>query len=182
MVHDLQGEANMPPIVGMLFSTVKENSERLKAITAGMSQEEVDYRGPDNDSNSTAQLIQHILYVDLNWAYRIKGEPLPSSLRERHGPMIDENNKLPMVKGESVEALLSDYESVIDLLRDICSRLTDADLDRVVTFGHENEKQATIRWGIWHMADHSRYHQAHINLLRKRFREYSLDPNTSVRV
>lgn len=182
MVHDLQGEANMSPIVGMLFSAVRENSERLRAITASMSQEEVDYRGPDNVSNSTAQLIQHILYVDLNWVYRIKGEPLPPSLRERHGPMIDENNRLPMVKGKSVEALLSDYKGVIDLLKDICSRLADADLDRVVTFGHENEKQATIRWGIWHMADHSRYHQAHINLLRKRYRDYALDPNTNVRV
>ncbi|WFR65731.1 hypothetical protein P9222_13715 [Paenibacillus amylolyticus] len=34
---------------------------------------------------------------------------------------------------------------------------------------HQNEKQATIRWGLWHMADHNRYHQAHINQLRKWF-------------
>jgi hypothetical protein len=69
--------------------------------------------------------------------------------------------------------LISEYEEVLSMLKDICTQLQDADLDRVVTFGHENEKQATIRWGLWHMADHNRYHQAHINLLRKWYAEHS---------
>ncbi|KQO13786.1 DinB family protein [Paenibacillus sp. Leaf72] len=171
MLHDLKGEANMSPIVGMLYSAVKENSERLKFITSGMSQEEVDSKGPSHHSNSTAQLIKHILYVDLNWVYRIKGQPLPQLLKEQYGPMIDENNRLPMVQGMPLNTLISSYEDVLNMLKDICAQLIDADLDKVVTFGHENEKQATIRWGLWHMADHSRYHQAQINQLRKWFSE-----------
>lgn len=172
MLYDLQGEADMSMVVGMLYSAVKENSTRLQFITDGMSQEEVDYKGPDNKFNSTAQLIKHITYVDLNWAYRIKGQPLPPSLIEQYGPMIDEDNRLPMVRGMSYHTLMSKYIGVITMLRDSCVQLTDADLEKVVTFGHENEKQATIRWGLWHMADHSRYHQAHINQLRKWYREY----------
>ncbi|WP_088102918.1 DinB family protein [Halalkalibacter urbisdiaboli] len=167
MLYDLQGEANMSPIVGILYSTVKENSQRLKVITNGMSLEEIDYKGPNNNMNSTAQLIKHIMYVDLNWVFRIKGQPLPDALKEQYGPMIDTNNRLPMVKGKSLNTLISEYEGVIKMLKDTCTQLTDADLDNVVTFGHENEKQATIRWGLWHMADHNRYHQAHINQLRK---------------
>lgn len=46
MLYDLQGEANMSPIVGILYSAVEENSQRLQLITDGMSQEEVDYKGP----------------------------------------------------------------------------------------------------------------------------------------
>ncbi len=174
MLYDLQGEANMSPIAGILYSAVKENSQRLQLITGGMSQEEVDYKGPNNNSNSTAQLIKHIMYVDLNWVYRIKGQPLPQSLKEQYGPMIDENNRLPMVKGMSLDTLMSKYEGVLRMLQDSCTQLTDAELDKVVTFGHENEKQATIRWGLWHMADHSRYHQAQINQLRKWYSENSL--------
>ncbi|MBW5447153.1 DUF664 domain-containing protein [Cohnella sp. CFH 77786] len=170
MFYDLKGEANMSPMVGILYSAVKENSERLRFITDGMSQEKLDYKGPDHNSNSTAQLIKHITYVDLNWVYRIKGQPLPQSLIEEYGPMIDENNRLPMVKGMSLNTLMSKYEGVLSMLKDSCSQLTDGDLDQVVTFGHENEKQATLRWGLWHMADHSRYHQAHINQLRKWYR------------
>lgn len=169
MIYDLQGQANMPPIVGILYSTVKENSQRLRSITEGMSQEEVDYKGPLNKTNSTAQLIKHITYVDLNWVYRIKVQPLPQSLSEQYGPMIDENNMLPMVDGVSLKSLMDNYEIVLNMFEAACTQLLDADLNKVVNFGPENEKQATIRWGIWHMADHSRYHQAHINQLRKWF-------------
>ncbi|MED0923864.1 DinB family protein, partial [Bacillus paranthracis] len=35
---------------------------------------------------------------------------------------------------------------------------------------YEKEENATIRWGIWHIADHNRYHQAHISQLRKLYR------------
>ncbi|QOT11091.1 DinB family protein [Paenibacillus sp. JNUCC32] len=171
MLYDLQGEGNMSTIVGMLYGAVRENSERLKSVSEGMSQEEVDYKGPGGHYNSAAQLIKHITYVDLNWVYRIKREVLPPSLKDEYGPMIDEHNKLPMVRGISLDTLLSKYEVVFNLLKDACSQLTDADLDRIVTFGHENEKQATLRWGLWHMADHNRYHQAHINQLRKWYSE-----------
>ncbi|ANA78612.1 YkkA [Paenibacillus vortex V453] len=171
MLHDLQGEENMSTIVGMLYGAVKENSQRLKSISEGMLQEEVDYKGPSNHYNSTAQLIQHLLYVDLNWVYRIKGQPLPQSLKDKYGPMIDDINRLPMVKGIPLETLMSNYEDVLNRLKETCTQLTDADLDNIVTFGHENEKQATIRWGLWHIADHNRYHQAHINQLRKWYSE-----------
>ena len=39
---------------------------------------------------------------------------------------------------------------------------------------YEKGETATIRWGIWHIADHNRYHQAHISRLRKLYREYKL--------
>ncbi|MGE6579074.1 DinB family protein [Paenibacillus xylanexedens] len=170
MIYDLQGQANMEPIVGMLFSAVTENSQRLKSITEGMSQEEVDYKGGKNQFNSTAQLIRHITFVDMNWVYRIKGSVLPQPLIEQYGPMIDENNRLPLVQGVSRDTLISqNEEDVLTLLKETCTQVADADLDQVVNFGHQNEKQATIRWGLWHMADHNRYHQAHINQLRRWF-------------
>ncbi|UPK46399.1 DinB family protein [Paenibacillus pabuli] len=171
MLYDLKGEANMSPVVGLLYSAVTENSQRLQRITDGMSLEEIDYKGPNHNFNSTAQLIKHITYVDLNWVYRINGLPLPQTLKEQHGPMIDEHGRLPMVQGVSLSILMSTYEGVITMLKDACAQLTDDDLARIVTFGHENEKQATIRWGIWHIADHSRYHQAHINQLRRWYHE-----------
>ncbi|MFC9708172.1 DinB family protein [Paenibacillus sp. NPDC056933] len=171
MLYDIKGEANMSPVVGLLYAAVKENSQRLQRITDGMSLEEIDYKGPNNNFNSTAQLIKHITYVDLNWVYRINGLPLPQALKEQHGPMIDENGRLPMVQRISLCTLMSTYEGVITMLKDACAQLTDDDLARIVTFGHKNEKQATIRWGIWHIADHSRYHQAHINQLRRWYHE-----------
>lgn len=128
----------------MLYSAVNENYSRLISIVSDMSQQEIDYKGPNQTYNSTAQLIRHLAYVDLNWIFRIKGEPIPKQLEKKYGPMLDQNNKLPFISGVSLEQILTDYEA---------------------------EKQATIQWGIWHMADHNRYHQAHINQLRKWFEE-----------
>jgi hypothetical protein len=60
MILDLKGESKMEPIVGMLFSKVDGNYKRLKSTVAGMSQEELDYKGPNQEYNSTAQLIRHL--------------------------------------------------------------------------------------------------------------------------
>lgn len=77
MFYDLIGEPKMDPVVGILYSMVEGNYKRLKSIVAGMVQEELDYRGPNPKYNSTAQLLRHLAYVDLNWVYRIKGEVIP---------------------------------------------------------------------------------------------------------
>jgi uncharacterized damage-inducible protein DinB len=175
MIHDLKGEKNMTPVTGMLFAAVKENSDRLKFITDSMSQEEVDYRGPGNLYNSTAQLLRHITFVDMNWVYRIQGQTLPYDMLEQYGPMMDENNKLPYIEGISRDTLISQHQLIMNMLKETCTVLTDADMDIVVTFGHRNEKEASVRWGLWHMADHNRYHQAHINQLRKWFHTHSSD-------
>ncbi|MNY49241.1 hypothetical protein D3C86_1846430 [compost metagenome] len=60
------------------------------------------------------------MYVDLNWVYKMKGQPLSLSLKEQYGPMIDANNRLPMVKGMSLNTLLSKYEGVVRMLKDSC--------------------------------------------------------------
>lgn len=79
-------------------------------------------------------------------------------MQEVYGPIIDENHKLLMIQGVLWNTLMSKYEGVIEMLKETCTQLSDADLDQVVTFGHDNEKEATIRWGLWHMADPNRYH------------------------
>lgn len=169
MILDLKGESSMEPIVGMLYSVVDGNYKRLKSIVAGMSQEELDYKGPNQKYNSIAQLIRHLAYVDLNWVFRIKGEPVPELLEDKYGPMLDKNNEIPLIYGVSLERILSDYDEVFNMFKSICFQLTDNQLNKIVEY--ENGVTATIRWGIWHIADHNRYHQAHINQLRKWYKE-----------
>lgn len=141
----------MEPIVGMLYTMVESNYQRFKSIVAGMDQEELEFKGPSQNYNSSAQLLRHLMCVDLNWVYRIKGKLIPKELEKKYGPMLDENNQLPQVKGISLEFLLNEYDYV---------------LNQPVEY---DGNEATIQWGIWHIADHNRYHQAHINQLRKWF-------------
>jgi exonuclease VII small subunit len=53
----------MQPVVGMLFSIVDGNYKRLKTIVRGMSQEELNYKGPNEEFNSTAQLLRHLKHM-----------------------------------------------------------------------------------------------------------------------
>lgn len=105
--------------------------------------------------------------MDLTWVYRIKDEVIPLDLEGKYGPMLDENNQLPQLKGISLEVLLNDYDDVINMIKSLCYQLTDKQLKRLVDY--ENGNETTIKWGIWHMVDHNRYHQAHISQLRKWF-------------
>lgn len=94
MILDLKGESKMDPIVGILYSAVDGNYKGLISIVAGMSQEELDYKGPNQKYNSTAQLIRHLAYVNLNWVFRIKGELVQKLLQDKYGPMLDKNNEI----------------------------------------------------------------------------------------
>ncbi|MGQ3479318.1 DinB family protein [Paenibacillus sp. TY11] len=104
-------------------------------------------------------------YVDLKWVYRIKGEDIPEYLEEKYGPMVDKNNNIPQSRDVPLNDLLSDYDFVVKLLESICCQLNDEDLNDVVNY--EEGRKSTIKWGIWHISDHSRYHPANINQLRK---------------
>ncbi|MDM5197220.1 DinB family protein [Fictibacillus enclensis] len=171
MIHDLKGKPEMGPVAGMLYAMAEGNYQRLKSIVAGITQEELDYKGPNNEYNSTAQLLKHLAYVDLNWVFRIKGEAISLELEEHYGPILDENRQLPQVKGIPLDVLIRNYDDVMAMMKSLCHELTDKRLNQRVDY--ENDNEATIKWGIWHIADHSRYHQAHINQLRKWFKESS---------
>jgi hypothetical protein len=97
MHHDLEPAPGMAPIVGLLYATVEDTYRRLRQRVEGMSQEELDDKGPFGDLNSTGQLIRHLAVVDLHWVYRLRGEPVPRDLQEAYGPMCDRQGKIPAV-------------------------------------------------------------------------------------
>ncbi|MGR3206186.1 DinB family protein [Bacillus glycinifermentans] len=167
-VKDLHTDEKMAPAVGVLFSAVSENVGRLKSIVSGISRELLEYKGEHGDQNSIAQLISHLINVDTRWVYRLREENLPRELEEAIGPMTDENGLLPEVKGVPLSVLLSRYDKVLEALKNTAEQLTEEDLLKTVPY---EGGLATIRWGIWHMSDHNRYHQAHIQALIKAFRK-----------
>ncbi|SEB22540.1 DinB family protein [Bacillus nitratireducens] len=169
MLIDLEMDKEMHPTVALLYATVKDTYKRLNILVSDITQEELDYKGPSENLNSIGQLLKHLSVVDLHWVYRLKNEPIPTNIQLDYGPMINPNGKLPSVNNVSINELIKAYDRVQEMFHLECTRLSEDDLNQVVSY--ENGKQATIRWGIWHIADHNRYHQAHISLLKKIYRE-----------
>ncbi|MBC6973122.1 DinB family protein [Bacillus sp. Xin] len=168
-MKDLSLERDMNSNVAVLYATVSDTFKRLRNLVEGVGKDELHYKGPFNDENSIGQLLQHLAVVDLHWVYRLKGEQIPAFLQRKYGPMLDDKGELPNIKKGSLQELMQDYQNVQNMFYDECMKLTEVDLTREVYY--ENGQTATIRWGIWHIADHNRYHQAHISRLRKSYRQ-----------
>lgn len=163
----------MEPTVALLYATIADTYKRLKLIVKDVGLEELLYRGPNGDMNSIGQLLRHLAVVDLHWVYRFKQQSIPLTIKDNYGPLINSCGQLPSVVNTTVTDLISKYEVVQKMIYLERQKLSKDDLNRVVSY--EKGKNATIRWGIWHIADHSRYHQAHINMLRKHYKHQKLD-------
>lgn len=168
LLIDLQLDSEMEPTVALLHATVVDTYRRLKLLVEDVKPEELLYKGPDGNMNSIGQLIRHLAVVDLHWAYRFKQKPIPLDIKEKYGPLINEYDQLPAVANTTITDLINKYDRVQKTIYLECRKLIGDDLNIAVNY--ENGNSATIRWGIWHIADHSRYHQAHISLLRKYYR------------
>jgi uncharacterized damage-inducible protein DinB len=169
LLIDLHLDNEMEPSVALLYATVSDTYERLKLLVKDVDQEELFFKGTENKMNSIGQLLSHLAVVDLHWVYRLKNQQIPSSLRKEYGPLVDSAGQIPFIKDTTVSDLIDSYDKVQTMFRLECTKLSEEDLNNVVLY--ENGKTATIRWGIWHIADHSRYHQAHIGLLKKLYKE-----------
>ncbi|MFE7377422.1 DinB family protein [Bacillus cereus] len=167
-MKDLHLEKGMNPQVAILYATVTDTFKRLKVLVEGTVEKELSFKGSENNENSIGQLLQHLAVVDLYWVYRFKGEEVPPALENKYGPMLNEVGELPSLRKCTLQELIQDYEVVQKLFYEECMKLTENDLTREVLY--EKGEYATIRWGIWHIADHNRYHQAHISQLRKLYR------------
>lgn len=167
-MKDLRLERNMNPQVAILYAMVMDTFKRLQKLVEGIDEKELSFRGSENNENSIGQLLQHLAVVDLHWVYRLKGEAVPLVLENKYGPMLNGVGELPSLKKQTLQQLMQDYEAVHHMFYEECMKLTENDLTREVFY--EKEENATIRWGIWHIADHNRYHQAHISQLRKLYR------------
>ncbi|MEJ9111621.1 DinB family protein [Bacillus paramobilis] len=167
-MKDLHLEKNMNPQVAILYAMVTDTYKRLQELVEGIEEKELSFKGSENNENSIGQLLQHLAVVDLHWVYRLKEEAVPLTLENIYGPMLNEVGELPSLRKYTLQQLMQDYEAVQRMLYEECMKLTENDLTREVFY--EKGENATIRWGIWHIADHNRYHQAHISRLSKIYR------------
>jgi len=167
-MKDLYLEKNMNPQVAILYAMVTDTFKRLQKLVEGTDEKELSFKGTENNENSIGQLLQHLAVVDLHWVYCLKGEAIPQTLDNIYGSMLNEAGELPSLRKQTLQQLMQDYEAVQHMFYEECMKLTENDLTREVFY--EKGETATIRWGIWHIADHNRYHQAHISQLRKLYR------------
>jgi len=145
---------------------------RVTGVVQGREQGAFDYLGPGGDVNSAAMLIAHLAVTDLEYLYRIIGTQAPGELQELVGPYQDAQGRLPVVSGRSPAEMLARYGKIIDLIRDYVKTLADEVAPRT-RGGPRGPQPGTLRYGSWHMAPHSLFHQGQIARLKAAYAESS---------
>lgn len=168
---DARSAAFTEPQLALLFGQIENAQRFLGWLTGRCSQAELEYKGPLGDRNSIATLILHLAGTNLNWVYKLmQGRPVPEELRERF-IFHEGDGPMPEVVGLSADELLSRHRESVEHDQGYLMTLTDTDLERTVSLGEDPEIEATFRWGLWHIAEHSMLHQGHIRWLRLWYRD-----------
>lgn len=162
-------EPGLTPQVALLFGQIKSAHWRLRELVSEMSPAELAYAGPTGRENSTLTLLQHLSEADLDMSIRYAGVEAPPALQAEFGPRRDEKGFLPAARSSEAGVYLARLEQVHGLLRERLAALSDADLSREIKT--LDGVGMTLRFGLWHMAEHSMMHQGQIRVLRRQFSE-----------
>jgi uncharacterized damage-inducible protein DinB len=166
---DLKVPGGTDPLVGLLMGQIQDAYEQLKKAIAEMTAEQLDYRGPTGDMNSTGTLINHILAADLFFAYK-RLSPTQEEIPAHWDGVVDRTggmaNPLPFVGGLDAAAWTARIERVQAELLPLVARLRDADLERPWQ-PPNRDFQLTARWLLWHWGEHTMGHVGQIRVLKK---------------
>lgn len=157
------------PQLSLLFGQIEMAQQFLTWLIRRCPPSELEYRGPAGDRNSIATMVLHIAGTNLQWVYKLfLNQPIPDHLKERF-LFHDGESVMPEVTGLTADELLARHQESVEHVRQYLLTLTDADLDRRVSMGPNAD--ATFRWGLWHLAEHSMLHQGHMRWLRLWYRQ-----------
>lgn len=161
---------DVPPALAQAFGQLENAYARLSRQVGGLSQEALEYTGPAGNVNSTAMLLGHLAYANLVYLYIVKGEPIPADLEAEMGPFELEDGTLPRVAGKSAAELAERYGRVLSMAREYLQTQSDAAAARAVKVPWWPEP-ATVRYVLWHMAQHTSFHLGQIARLQAWYKQ-----------
>lgn len=157
------------PQLSLLYGQIDTAQQFLFWLIQRCTPDELEYRGPAGDRNSIASLVLHIAGCNLQWVFKVlQRQPIPADLQERF-ICHEGEGPLPEVRGLSAQELMDRHRETVGMVKAYMLTLRDTELDRVVSLGPRVD--ASVRWGLWHLAEHSMLHQGHIRWLRTWYRE-----------
>lgn len=153
----------------LLYGQIRDAHRQLRQTVEQMTDAELAYAGPRGTDNSSLSILLHLAFADAYLGRLATGMEVPDHLKQRLGPPRDEAKRLPKPGPElGRDQILALIEEVHGHVRAALERMGDHDLDRTMPFGRQDE--ATARWVLWHMADHTMLHLGQIRLLLQQAR------------
>ena len=152
------------PEIGRLLWMFEDARSRtmevLERVRAGM----VD-RQPDGDPTSIGSVLYHIAAIEADWLYEeVLVAPFPEEVIEMFPhPIRDEEGRLTLVTGESLESHLERLDAVRVLVLDVYREMDLEDYRRVRELP---DYDVTPEWVLHHLLQHEAQHRGEIDRLR----------------
>lgn len=128
--------------------------ENLRSVINTLSQEALHWTPLDNDANSPAILITHMLGAERFRIHQVVGG---------YDTHRDRDSEFQATTATIGDLLLS-LGKVNDATKSVLSRTTSANLDRVKPAARDYEKAEMARWHILHTIEHFGIHLGHLSL------------------
>jgi len=161
--------AGYPSEIAVWLWAMEEVRTKTKAYVGGISQEVIDWAGPEANENSIGTLLYHIAAVEMGW--------LHFDVLERADLYPEDELPLdPFTEGRLTPVIgvsLEDHLARLDECRALfLGRMKDMTLeDWTKLRSPEGENYSvTPAWAVFHLVEHEAGHAAQIGVMKKRAR------------
>lgn len=156
------------PEIGCWMSALEQVRHRTIALVQGLSQETLDWRGPDGNENSIGSLLYHIALVEVSWLYYdLLLQEFPSSLeKEFPHPMAIDGVVTPLSKvplSEHLSRLARSRAIFLDAFKEMSSEDW-----QTLRSPPEDDYDVSPAWAVFHLIEHEAGHGGQISSLAKR--------------
>lgn len=156
-----------PPEIAVWLWAMAETRQKTKTYVQGISQDVLDWAGPEGDENSIGTLLYHLAAVEMGWLY---GDILEQPFPEKDFPVPGETQgRLTPVPGVALDDHLARLDRCRTVFLEKMQGMTLGDWSRLRR--PEGEAYAVSpAWAVFHLVEHEAGHAAQIGVMKKRAR------------
>lgn len=158
-----------PADVGRWLWAMEAVREENLEVVAGLTQEELDWEGPDGQENSIGSLLYHIAAVEMGWLHFdiLQLKELPPGVKADFPYDVFGDDRLTAIKGvplaEHVERLERSRAVFLNAFRG----MTLGDW-RNLRAPDGEDYEVTPEWTVFHLVEHEAGHAYQIRSLKRR--------------
>lgn len=157
--------------IGRTLDMLNETRKRLLRILGGVSQEILDWQGPDGKDNAIGSLLYHIAGVEMGWLHtevkELERMPDPVAAMLPH-EAFDANGRIMPVLGVSLADHLARLEETRRILLAGFEGMSLAEWRRSRVELEDQAYACTPEWVVFHLIEHEAVHTGHVGAMKAR--------------
>ena len=168
--YELHALAGYEPEIGRTLDMLNETRRRLLRHIEGISQEVLDWQGPDGQDNSIGTLLYHIAGVEMGWLFaEVKEQTeMPADIVAELPYEAFTDGRMTPVLGVSLDEHLARLQRFRDILFGGFQGMSIAEWRRLRVEPEDGDYECTPEWVVFHLIEHEAVHTGHVGAMKAR--------------